>query len=676
MTSSKKALAVFLGILQGPQRSSLTLHSVVWKILVNAAISFPPRPDSGALELELELMKVIESPLTTSESGDVTTIDKPTDEMRRYIVDKFLAGWRFRLQIPARVATGSFDLTFLSLIPRVQQRLSNPADASDRKQLIQTSHTIVERAGFLIHSLPPERSSLVLDILYSSLSSEAFVVVSPDLQTLAHRIFMVLDCLRWYQHWIEDICPNMRFYSVAYQCYLYSPTGGDKRSEKDVMPHTLERLISYSFNLPYLSMHDFSSYLSDLSHYPLFSIDGLVQVMLLFISEHNQSILYKWARHPAMQNVWPECLSRLVRWASGEQFRRWTFLKRVLAIVVIGELQNMLGHSDDNESLPQYDYRAYTDVDQLPWLHEVGSSFRDGYPKYSQIAAHPKFQEFLYSRLGDVLVIDWLLLDCHVVWRLVVELDAAFQRVKWARKNKKAVWFAYGLALQDGADDSLNSSLVHVAGATYAGDNGEFRPMVTDGLGFQGRDGGRCSRGSARCMGGGPILIVALRVDSTSTSPTGDGSSIRQAATRAVFGTGELGTDKRMNGKRRAGETGGWGGNTTQMSQSTATDLGSFAAMDAYCADASEPSPCTCFLDDSHRSTLHHHAPQVRLVHRPLRLSSCHVFASRLLGLVRKATILTDLAKSGARLASSPPSSLTTSASPRIRGTVLPIGAF
>ncbi|KAK0431048.1 hypothetical protein EV421DRAFT_1743438 [Armillaria borealis] len=69
------------------------------------------------------------------------------------------------------------------------------------------------------------------------------------------------------------------------------------------------------------------------------------------------------------------------------------------------------------------------------------------------------------------------------------------------------------LALQHGADDSLDSSLVHVAGAPYAGDNDEFRPMVTDGhelkrllgavrLGFQGRDGGRYSRGSVRCMGG------------------------------------------------------------------------------------------------------------------------------------------------------------------------------
>ncbi len=45
----------------------------------------------------------------------------------------------------------------------------------------------------------------------------------------------------------------------------------------------------------------------------------------------------------------------------------------------------------------------------------------------------------------------------------------------------------------------------------------------------------------------------------------------------------------------------------------------------------------------------HHLTPQVRLVHRTLRLFSCHVYASRLLGIVpavRKATIRTEYASS------------------------------
>ncbi|KAK0431050.1 hypothetical protein EV421DRAFT_1855200 [Armillaria borealis] len=104
-----------------------------------------------------------------------------------------------------------------------------------------------------------------------------------------------------------------------------------------------------------------------------------------------------------MRRVWPKCLPRLVQWSLGEQFRQWDFLKRVLAVVVIGELRNMLGYGDDKESLPRYDYEPYTAAaNQLPWLHEVSSSgsSSDGEPnavEYSQVAAHPKFQEFLNS---------------------------------------------------------------------------------------------------------------------------------------------------------------------------------------------------------------------------------------------------------------------------------------
>ncbi len=86
-----------------------------------------------------------------------------------------------------------------------------------------------------------------------------------------------------------------------------------------------------------------------------------------------------------MQYVWPVCLSHLMQWtltvpgwasSESEDFSKWHLLKRVLAIVVIRELQNMLGHSDNNESLPQYLYHcnAYKDVEQLLWLHEVGRS--------------------------------------------------------------------------------------------------------------------------------------------------------------------------------------------------------------------------------------------------------------------------------------------------------------
>ncbi|SJL12508.1 uncharacterized protein ARMOST_15935 [Armillaria ostoyae] len=397
-TSSEKATSVLLGILQGPQRSSLTLHSAVWKALVNAAIPFPHRLGSVVPKLELELMKIIATrPRPTGESGDVTTIDKPTDEMREYIFTKLLAYWATPPYLGSLYSDS--DQRIILVLYQIEYRLRDPVFASDRKQLIENFLTIIERIDNLLYCLGISAIGTVLHILYSLLSSDAFAVVSPDLETLALKIFIILDR---YQPWIEDsIPPNMRFYSVAYQCYFHSLVGSGERSENDVMPCALGRLILSSLNLPPASsMDDSESHETPLDplQYPFFSINGLFQVMLLLIREHNESVLYEWVRYPAMQNVWPECLSRLVRWASGEQFRQWDLLRRVLAVVVIGELQNMVGHRDDGESLPQYDYDVYKDVDQLPWLYEVAGSSGDGNLEYSQIAAHPKFQEFLHCK--------------------------------------------------------------------------------------------------------------------------------------------------------------------------------------------------------------------------------------------------------------------------------------
>ncbi|KAK0186769.1 hypothetical protein F5146DRAFT_143261 [Armillaria mellea] len=111
-------------------------------------------------------------------------------------------------------------------------------------------------------------------------------------------------------------------------------------------------------------------------------IASLVEIMLCLIKGHHESILYHWTRHPGMQDVWPACLSQLVQWALGEKFRRWVFLNRVLAITVVGELLDILGQHDDKKLLLQYDYEAYADVNQPPWLSEISSSglSRDGEP--------------------------------------------------------------------------------------------------------------------------------------------------------------------------------------------------------------------------------------------------------------------------------------------------------
>ncbi len=97
--------------------------------------------------------------------------------------------------------------------------------------------------------------------------------------------------------------------------------------------------------------------------------------MLLLIKGHHESILYHWTQHPDMRDVWPACLSQLVQWALGEQFRRWSFSNRVLAMLYIGELLDILGHRDDKQSLPRFDYEVNTDVNQPPWLREISSFF-------------------------------------------------------------------------------------------------------------------------------------------------------------------------------------------------------------------------------------------------------------------------------------------------------------
>ncbi len=266
----------------------------------------------------------------------------------------------------------------------MEQRLCESVHASNQKQLIKTSLTIIEFTDILVHNLTKDSEvKPVLGMLYSLLSSKAFAIISPDLQPLAHKIFIILDKYRSRISHMEPISPDIWFYSVAYQCYFHSPAGGGESSENDVMPHILGCLISSFPNLPQASSMDDSESCEtppDLLRYPLhFLMNGLFRVMLLLIKEHNESILYGWAQHPAMQNVWPECLLQLVRWASGEEFRQWNSLERVLAVGVIGELQNILGHSNNNEILPQYDYGIYKDVDQLPWLHEVAGSSRRVY---------------------------------------------------------------------------------------------------------------------------------------------------------------------------------------------------------------------------------------------------------------------------------------------------------
>ncbi|KAK0227473.1 hypothetical protein EDD85DRAFT_853879 [Armillaria nabsnona] len=405
MTSPEKASTALLGILQGPQRSSLTLHSAVWKALVDAAIPLPSRRGSGFLELELELMKVLASPLSTSKSGDVTTIDNPTGEMRQHTLHRLLTFWEYdRTEILVPVDSDQLLSIMLCLIPRIQHRLCNSVHASDRKDVIETSLAIIERTGFLIR---PFASEQVIKMLCSLLSSEAFAIVG-DLETLARKIFTILDDYR-------EITPNTQFYSVAYQCYLRSLADRDLSSENDAMLPILERLQWSSENMSSnLSMPDIDSHkvlsLSNRSHHraALFSTDVFFSVVLLLISRRNEGILYEWARHPLAHEIWLVCLPRLVQWAhiwSSVGSRQLVILKRVLAIAVIGKLRAMLGYPDE-KCMPQYACVAQRDVIQFPWLLDVTSSGldpgREPYVvKYSSVENHPNFEESFHSYLSS-----------------------------------------------------------------------------------------------------------------------------------------------------------------------------------------------------------------------------------------------------------------------------------
>ncbi len=383
--------AVLPGILQGPQRSSLALHSAVWKALINAAWA---RPATFPLErghrsvwdlVELELMRILVNSLTTRASRDVTTIDKPTDEMKECMVRKIIGQSEFdypsfRLPAPLFLFDDLDQHIILALITRTQERLCVPTHASDRKQLIEIAVTMIEHAvAILSYNREAKRAMRpILDLLHSWLTSEALVVVSPDLGTLARHIIMILYSTSYWS--MYSLPTSMRFYSVAYQCYLHSLPGGGEIWENDKIGREVAILISTGLDIRPERM--FTRY------YPHFWSDGLFQVMLFLIEEHNESVLYEWARHPAMQNAWPRCLPQLVQWASGEEFRRWDFLKRVLAIVVIRELQNMLGHSGrGNKSLPKYYSDAYTGVNQPRWLQEVCSSRRAHFSSLIHVTA-------------------------------------------------------------------------------------------------------------------------------------------------------------------------------------------------------------------------------------------------------------------------------------------------
>ncbi|PBK79234.1 hypothetical protein ARMGADRAFT_1021641 [Armillaria gallica] len=346
--TTEKASTSVLGILQGPQRSSLTLHPEVWKILFNVTISSPPLGHI-ALALELELMKILASPSTTSEREDPTTIDNLTDEMRGHICDKLLGCCGYdRTQTSSAIRTATHLGIMLSLIPRIHQRLLDSSHASDLMEVIGTALAIMTGIAFIIHPSPAmvdkiiETYTIHLSLLRSQRYGN-FASDSVDIEALACGISLIFNPHQ--SQWIQTVSEQMPELAV------------DSEADSDTGTRTLEHLHS----------------MIEKSH-ELNTIDTLVDVMRLLINGHRERILYAWVqRYSSLHfEIWRECVLGLIRWTSGEKFCQWSFLKRVLAIVVIKGLQERY-IGGVNESLPQYDKWAYMEVNQLPWLLDIYS---------------------------------------------------------------------------------------------------------------------------------------------------------------------------------------------------------------------------------------------------------------------------------------------------------------
>ncbi len=241
MTTTEQ-LAFFLGILRGPKCSSLTLHSAVWKILVDATISSPPI-SSSALELELELMEILTGFSSASKSGDFTMIDKPTEELRRHILGKLSPNWQHNhIETPTTISSIKLH-TMIAFVSSIQHRFCNSGYVWE--QLIEASLAIIEQTDHLIQTLDEkEEVNTVLDVLYSLLCSKPFAVVG-YLEALVHRIFMIFDNR---QHpslsLLSYNLSNIQFCSITYQCYLRSLAGSDEKLETDAILPILEHFLS------------------------------------------------------------------------------------------------------------------------------------------------------------------------------------------------------------------------------------------------------------------------------------------------------------------------------------------------------------------------------------------------------------------------------------------------
>ncbi|KAK0227442.1 hypothetical protein EDD85DRAFT_150866 [Armillaria nabsnona] len=217
-----------LGILRSSLRNSLYLHTSVWRYLLEKALI-----DNA---LELQFIRVLAAPPSDPEVT-VTTIVRPTNEMRDIILSLLSARWVFLRTMEISHAVVQPQLrTLMKILPLLQRGLfqSNsvvPGDPAyeEREQLIDTTLVVFTRVDRILWDADDSTIGITLEYLFSVISSGEFSLTGHDDKSI-QKIFATLGTQSW---WIRQNLPriaNERLCSHICRCYLLQDEvdlGGD-----------------------------------------------------------------------------------------------------------------------------------------------------------------------------------------------------------------------------------------------------------------------------------------------------------------------------------------------------------------------------------------------------------------------------------------------------------------
>ncbi|KAK0458239.1 uncharacterized protein EV420DRAFT_1544337 [Desarmillaria tabescens] len=357
-----------LGILRSPLRSSLYLHTSVWRYLLEKAYI-----DDA---LELQFIRILAAPASDPEEVvTITTIVKPTNEMREIILSLLSARWVFlRTMEISPVVRGLF-----------QSDSVKPGDPAykEREQLIDTTLVVFTRVNRILWDADDSTVGITLEYLFSVISSGEFSLDGHDDKSI-QKIFATLGSHSW---WIrqnlprianEQLCSHICRWDIfllmwslfssgslwiygAFHEYGGMPALYDK-FRAQALPQTRSRR-----NRPIQASKLADLYaIALLEHHQneegALHIDALFALVRLLAYGHHKSMLRNLAKLYGTLDIWRECLSRLELWMKGEEFQReWAFLDRLVAIHVLE------GYEIE---LPKYDYVVCGKEwpEELAWL--------------------------------------------------------------------------------------------------------------------------------------------------------------------------------------------------------------------------------------------------------------------------------------------------------------------